>query len=71
MVTNHNLSKVTRQRNNSQFNAFTKKASNNGDTEQQEKVSRPPRESSFISGDSMIKKRMVIYLPVLLIINTL
>ena len=39
--------------------------------QQQENISRPPKKSTFIEGDSMIKKWMVIYLPVLLIINTL
>ena len=53
----HNLSKDTRQRNNSQFNMFTENASNSGDTQQQqEKNSGPPRKSVFIVGDSMIKK---------------
>ena len=53
----HNLSKDTRQRNNSQFNTCTKNGSNSGDTQQQqEKVLRPPKKSAFIVGDSMIKK---------------
>ena len=52
-----NSSNDRRQRNDSQFNVCTKNASNNGDTQlQQEKFSRPPRESAFIVGDSMIKK---------------
>ena len=34
-------------------------------------VLRPPKKSAFIVGDSMIKKQMVFYLPVPLIINTL
>ena len=51
------MSKDARQRNDSQFNACTKNASNNGNTQQQqEKISRPPRKSAFIVGDSMIKK---------------
>ena len=54
----HNLSKDTRQqKNNSQFNTYTKNASNNRDTQQQqEKVLRPPKTSAFIVGDSMIKR---------------
>ena len=53
----HNLSKDTRQRNNSQFNKCTKNGSNSGDTQQQqEKVLRPPKNSAFIVGDSMTKK---------------
>ena len=53
----HNLSKDTRQRNDRQSNACTKNASNNGGTQQeQEKMSRPPKKSAFIVGDSMIKK---------------
>ena len=53
----HNFSKDARQRNDSQFNACTKNASNNGDNQQQqEKLSRPPRKFAFIVGDSMINK---------------
>ena len=53
----HNLSKDTRQKNDSQFNTCTKNGSNSGDTQQQqEKVLRPPKKSAFIVGDSMIKK---------------
>ena len=53
----HNLSKDTRQKNDSQFNTCTKNGSNSGGTQQQqEKVSRPPKKSAFIVGDSMIKK---------------
>ena len=53
----HNLSKDTTQRNKRQSKACTKNASNNGDTQQQqEKMSRLPKKSAFIVGDSMIKK---------------
>ena len=53
----YNFSKDTRPRTDSQFNACTKNASNNGDTkQQQENVSRPPRKSGFMVGNSMIKK---------------
>ena len=53
----HNLSKDTRQGNNSQFNTCTKNGSNSGDTpQQQEKVLHPPKISAFIVGGSMIKK---------------
>ena len=53
----HNLSKDTRQRNDSQSNTCTRNASNNGDTQQQqENILRPPKKSAFIAGDSMIRK---------------
>ena len=58
----HNLLKNTKQRTISQFNACTSNASNNGDTQQkQERVSRTPRKSAFIVGDSMIKKYRWLY----------
>ena len=48
----HNLSKDTRQRNDSQFNTCTKYGSNSGDTQQQqEKVLRPPKKSALIQID--------------------
>ena len=53
----HNLSKDTRQRNDSQFITCTKNGSNSGETQQQqEEVLHPPKKSAFIVGDSMIKK---------------
>ena len=58
----HNLLKNTKQRTISQFNACTNNASNNGDTQQKQKrVSRTPRKSAFIVGDSMIKKYRWLY----------
>ena len=53
----HNLSKNKRQRNDSQSNMCTKNASDNRDTQQQEKNLQPPKKSMFIARDSMIKNR--------------
>ena len=51
------MSEAVRERKDSQFYACTKNASNNGDTQQQQGIiSRPPRKSAFIVGDSMRKK---------------
>ena len=50
----HNFSKDARQRNDSQFNACPKYASNNGDTQRQQEKTSHPRKSAFFLGSSII-----------------
>ena len=43
-IVDHTKYNGSRQRNNNEFNAYIKNASNNGETQkQQENISRPPR----------------------------